>query len=634
MFVRELISNASDAMERLRFLQASNEVKSDGDLRLRIFCDPTNKTLTFWDGGVGMKKEEMIKNLGTIARSGSRAFLEEKQGTSSPTAQSIIGQFGVGFYSGFVVADRIEVFSSSALIDAPSNGYRWASEGTGDFEVEELSSDDARCPPYGTKIILHMKDDLANKFCDSKYIEATAKKFSSFVNFPVEVDGVEITRSSQPWLSSNVTPEEHSDFFKHLSGHSTGPRFTMSYQTDAPLSIRSVFYIPSDAPPQSQFQPTADSNVALHSRRVLVSKHANDLIPHWLRFIHGIVDCDDMPMNIARESMQDTALMKKLGKTITNRLIRWLLDEARKQPEAYNSFFKDYHVLIKAGILESSPMETPAERESKLKLLRYDSSASDSETFVSLEDYISRMKENQEVIFYLTAPSRAAAVSFPLMEYLKKKNIEVLFMTHEVDEFLSSRLSEYKGKQFVALGDPDADIHLEKIENAGKTESEEDKSKDESRITSSDEASVIELFQNVVPFAIVSINQRLDSHPAVAVGGLTKIMKQVNKQSLMAMLSQGGQSNFDEKMVDETLNQFQLQLNPTHPHIHLVNKLKSSSNKTDNAVAHALAKQIASAARLSAGYIDDPRDLVGDMLALVHDVNCLVEVNEKEKQKQ
>eukprot|EP00388_Colpodella_angusta_P018983 GDKJ01047392.1.p1 GENE.GDKJ01047392.1~~GDKJ01047392.1.p1 ORF type:complete len:711 (+),score=197.18 GDKJ01047392.1:226-2133(+) len=619
-------------MERLRFLRSKNEASVPGDLRLRISTDPTNHTLTFWDAGVGMNKEELIKNLGTIARSGSRAFLEEHEDSkSSSTANTIIGQFGVGFYSGFVVADKMEVFTRSALNSSDKKAYRWVSNGTGEFEVEELSSDDSRAPEYGTKIVLHLKDSLKDKFCDSENIVKIAKKFSSFVNFPIDVDGAEISRSSQPWTSSSCTEEEHNEFFKSISGSSQPPRFHLTYQTEVPLSISSVFYIPKDVPKQNLFQPTADANVSLHSRKVLVNQHANAVIPHWLRFIHGVIDCEDMPMNIARESMQDTALLSKLSKSITNRLVRWLNDEAKKDPKKYEEFFADYHVLIKSGILEGEMIESPVERERKMNLLRYESSyekkdgeKSDEQhnlKYVSLDEYVKRMKEGQEVIFYLTAASKSQAESHPLVTHLKQLGVEVLFMLHEVDEFLSTRLGEYKGKLFMNLGDREANEEIEKIEKAvgWKSESDQDGG-----------PKIIELFEKWGDLnAMVSLNTRLGNDAVVAVGGLSKTMKMVNKQSLMAMLEQGGHK-IDEKMISETLNQYQLQVNPNHEIIREIFSILTSDaikdEKDENSqagysvseeVAGALVRQLVNAAKLRAGYVEEPSELVTDMVGTV-----------------
>ncbi|KAF8821045.1 putative heat shock protein 75, partial [Cardiosporidium cionae] len=328
IFIRELISNASDALEKLRFLENTAQVTlSDSDIPLKIMIstDDKEKLFIIEDTGIGMDKQEMIENLGTIAKSGSLEFLENSSLSAKDKANAIIGKFGVGFYSSFVVANEVQVFTCSFDPQRGNIGWHWISDGLGSFSIQECAD-----LPRGTKIVLKLKEECYD-FCNSKIVEKCAEKFSSFVSYPLYMKEGEtekkINIQEAVWLKDTITEEEHQQFFRYLNGTSYGdPMMTLSFRSDAPLSIKSLFYIPED-PPSRMFQTKHEVGVSLHSRRVLVKKSADDIIPKWLFFIKGVVDCEDMPLNVSRENMQDLRLIEKLSMTLVKRILRFFEDQ-------------------------------------------------------------------------------------------------------------------------------------------------------------------------------------------------------------------------------------------------------------------------------------------------------------------
>ncbi|CAK9021904.1 unnamed protein product [Durusdinium trenchii] len=372
VFIRELISNASDACEKLRFLQTTQQVKDVSDaerpLQVTLSVNESERKFVIEDSGIGMTHDELIEHLGTIAKSGSLDFLQRGESDAS----KIIGQFGVGFYSTFVVADKVEVYTKTADKEKGEKGYLWTSDGSGSFTITEVDE-----VPRGTKIELTLKDD-ATEFSKLATVKKAAQKFSSFIDFPIYVteegEPKPINKQEALWMKSSATEEQHLEFFRFLSGNSYGkPWYTLMYQTDAPLSIKSCFYIPDpDNAPSRMFTKDPEIGISLHSRRVMVKKHADGVIPKWLHWMKGIVDCEDMPMNISRESMQDTRLMEKLSMAVVRRILRFLQQEAKKDPEKYQKFFRGYSYFLKAGLIEDKEGNFSRHKDDLLKLLRFE----------------------------------------------------------------------------------------------------------------------------------------------------------------------------------------------------------------------------------------------------------------------
>lgn len=385
VFIRELISNASDAVEKMRYLSTLGGAEpgiiggsSSGsmgmadpgrDLKIDIATDKVARTLTIADSGIGMTKGEMVQNLGTIARSGSKAFMKEvmsKEG-AAPDPKDIIGQFGVGFYSAFMVADKIEVFSKAS----DGSAHRWMSDGSGTFEIAEA---DGVAP--GTKIIVHLKKECS-EFADETTVRDVIKKYSSFVGCPVNLNGAKSNELRPVWLMDpkEVTPDLHEDFYRYISNSFDKPRFIQHFRADAPLDIRALFYVPESRPGLFETQREAaggggggETGVALYCRKILIKSKAENIVPRWMRFVKGVVDSEDIPLNLSRELLQDSAQIRKLRTVVSNKFLRFIQERARKERKSFLDFYKDYSFFFKEGILMS---QEQYEKEEIAKVLRY-----------------------------------------------------------------------------------------------------------------------------------------------------------------------------------------------------------------------------------------------------------------------
>lgn len=448
VFVRELISNASDALEKFRYTALTNTEESqlaakDRPLEIRITTDKPQMQLTIQDTGIGMTREELISNLGTIARSGSKSFLEQlKQNSDTAEASSnIIGQFGVGFYSAFIVAQRVEVFTRAATPNAP--GLRWSTDGSGMYEIEEAENVE-----HGTKIVLHLKTDC-REYADEDRIRAVIKKYSNFVGSPIILNNKQANEIKPLWLMEpqSITKEQHQDFYRFISNSFDSPRFTLHYNADVPLSIHALLYFPEGKPGLFEMSRDGTTGVALYTRKVLIQSKTEHLLPKWLRFIKGVVDSEDIPLNLSRELLQNSSLIRKLSSVISSRVIRFLQERAKKQPEEYEAFYRDYGLFLKEGIVTSSDT---SEKEEIAKLLRFESSQSQTGR-ISLDDYYSTVSTEQKDIYYLAAPNRVLAESSPYYESLKKRNELVLFCYEPYDELVLMQLGQFKGKKLVSV---------------------------------------------------------------------------------------------------------------------------------------------------------------------------------------
>lgn len=448
VFVRELISNASDALEKFRYTALTNTEESqlaakDRPLEIRITTDKQQMQLTIQDTGIGMTREELISNLGTIARSGSKTFLEQlKQNSDTAEASSnIIGQFGVGFYSAFIVAQRVEVFTRAATPNAP--GLRWSTDGSGMYEIEEAENVE-----HGTKIVLHLKTEC-REYSDEDRIRAVIKKYSNFVGSPIILNNKQANEIKPLWLMEphSITKEQHQDFYRFISNSFDSPRFTLHYNADVPLSIHALLYFPEGKPGLFEMSRDGATGVALYTRKVLIQSKTEHLLPKWLRFIKGVVDSEDIPLNLSRELLQNSSLIRKLSSVISSRVIRFLQERAKKQPEEYDAFYRDYGLFLKEGIVTSSDT---AEKEEIAKLLRFESSQSQTGR-ISLDDYYSTVSTDQKDIYYLAAPNRVLAESSPYYESLKKRNELVLFCYEPYDELVLMQLGQFKSKKLVSV---------------------------------------------------------------------------------------------------------------------------------------------------------------------------------------
>eukprot|EP00026_Physarum_polycephalum_P003159 Phypoly_transcript_03168.p1 GENE.Phypoly_transcript_03168~~Phypoly_transcript_03168.p1 ORF type:complete len:678 (+),score=120.90 Phypoly_transcript_03168:43-2076(+) len=439
VFVRELISNASDALEKVRHLQVMGKPIADPDqeLEINIYADEATNTLVIQDTGIGMSKDELILNLGKIGHSGSGEFL--KKLGDNPDRGAIIGQFGVGFYSAFMVGNKVKVYSRSAVPD--SKGYMWESDGSGTYSIAEADG-----VSRGTKIIVELKEG-SSTFSDKKVLENIIKKYSNFVGFPINVNGERINTIRALWLASkdSVTEEEHKEFYNLIARAYDTPMYRLHYATDSPINIRGLFYFPSQHM-EKYGMGRLEPGVSLYSRKVLIQAKAKGLLPDWLRFVKGVVDSEDIPLNLSREHMQDSTLITKLNSVLTKRILKFLEEESKKDPEAYQKWWAEFGNFLKEGLCTDFKWKAEIGR-----CLRFESSETESGKQTSLEDYVSRMKEGQREIYYLCVPGRQLAEASPYYEGFKAKGWEVLFLYASLDDFVMTNLGEFNGKKIVSI---------------------------------------------------------------------------------------------------------------------------------------------------------------------------------------
>ncbi|MFM7805464.1 MAG: molecular chaperone HtpG, partial [Verrucomicrobiota bacterium] len=581
VFVRELVSNAADACEKLRFLQASGRAPGgDTGPSIAITVDEKESTLTIADTGIGMTRDELVQNLGTIAHSGTKAFLKALAEQQKPDTR-LIGQFGVGFYSAFMVARNVTVVTRSQA--AGSEGWKWTSEGGNGYTLEPAPD-----AVPGTRITLGLKDD-AKEFAQAGNLERIVKRYSNFVAFPLELDGKRVNTVQAIWARSKneVKEEEYQEFYEYLAHDNEPPKYRLHFTADAPIAIQALLFVPS----RSLEMPgmvRQESEVHLYCRKVLIESKPKGLLPEWLRFVRGVVDSEDLPLNVSRERMQDSDLMRKLSKALTNRFLKHLAEEADKDAAAYDGFYAEYHRFLKEGVLSDW------ENQGALaKLVRYESSATEAGKKTSLADYVKRMPEGQKEIDYLLARDRAAAEASPYFEVFRARQFEVLFVDDPIDEFVMDRLREFESKTITAAEKAELDV-----ENASK-----DGALSDDEATSLAGWLKLTLGESVHE---VRSSKRLVDSPVVALDS-DKFMTASMRRTLKAMGS-------DAMAGDEAAPD--LEINPRHPVIVKLNQLRQN----DAALAGLVAEQLNDQARLASGRLEDPRAMLQRMNTLLSKV--------------
>ncbi len=467
IFLRELISNSSDAADKLRFraLSAPELYAGDGDLRVRVSTDKEKRTLTISDNGIGMSRDEVIDNLGTIAKSGTKAFLES-MGSDQVKDSQLIGQFGVGFYSAFIVADKVTVRTRAAGASADQGVY-WESAGEGDYTIADITKGDR-----GTEITLHLREG-EDEFLDDWRVRSVISKYSDHIALPVEIESrteseeeggestvswEKINKAQALWTrsKSEVSDEEYNEFYKHISHDFTDPLSWSHNRVEGKQEYTSLLYIPAHAP-WDMWNRDHKHGLKLYVQRVFIMDDAEQFMPNYLRFVRGLIDSNDLPLNVSREILQDSRVTQNLRNALTKRVLQMLDKLAKDDAEKYQTFWQQFGLVLKEG-----PAEDGSNREAITKLLRFATTQSDSSAqTVSLEDYVSRMVEGQDKIYYITADSYAAAKSSPHLELFRKKGIEVLLLSERIDEWMMSYLTEFDGKSFQSVSK--ADDTLDKL---------------------------------------------------------------------------------------------------------------------------------------------------------------------------
>ena len=448
VFLRELISNASDACDKLRYLSLTEPglLADDPEYGITVTLDKANKTLTVSDNGIGMNREDLISHLGTIARSGSAQFVQALEDGKSKDV-SLIGQFGVGFYAAFMVADQVTVVSRKAGDD---QAWKWASDGKGEFEIGE-----AERPGRGTDIILHIKTD-AEEFLEKARVSAIVTRYSDHIALPIKlIEGDQeekVNQAAALWTraKSDITEEQYRDFYRHVAHAFDDPWGTLHFKAEGKIEYTGLVFIPT-VKPFDLFHPDRKQSLKLYVKRVFITDHCEELLPQWLRFVKGLVDSEDLPLNISREMLQRNPVLTKIRQGVVKRVLDYLKKRAENEPDSYAAFWNNFGAVLKEGIYEDAE-----HKDTLLKLTRFRSTHGDS--LVSLADYIGRMKEGQTAIYYLTGESLQAASRSPQIEGYRAKGVEVLLLTDAVDEFWVPAVGEYEGKSFKSVTRGGADL--------------------------------------------------------------------------------------------------------------------------------------------------------------------------------
>ncbi|MEM1442217.1 MAG: molecular chaperone HtpG [Verrucomicrobiota bacterium] len=576
IFVRELVSNASDALEKLRHTQLTESEVHQPELELdiQIEIDKEGKTVTIADHGLGMTRDELHENLGTIAHSGSKAFvkaLEESQQKES----ALIGQFGVGFYSAFMVADEVTVKTRSWKPDG--EGLVWTSDGKTGYEIEESEEELER----GSKIILKLREECED-FVEEGRIKQILENYSSFVSFPILIGEDRINTIEAIWRKkkSEVTDEEYNEFYKFSAKAFDEPRYRMHFSADMPIEINALLFAPTENTElfgMGQMEP----GVSLYCKNVLIDDKPEGLLPEWLRFLRGVIDSADIPLNISRESMQDSSLVRKLNRVVTKRFLKFLDGEAKDDADKYKDFYAKFGRFLKEGIVVDFD-----HREGLSKLLRFESSMTEKGEQTSFEEYLTRAKDDQEKIYYLVGNDRASIESGPYLEALKSRGLEVIFFTDSIDEYLLQHLREFDGKSLVSASSSGLELEEDdSIEQVGEALPEEE-------VTVLCEYLKEELGESVEK---VEAGKRLVSSP-VAVLTPEHGMAPQMRQMMQAM-------NPDEPLPPV---QVEMEINPHHPLIHALSETRESNPE----LAKLVAGQLYDQALLSAGLLDDRTSLL------------------------
>ncbi|MTD27066.1 molecular chaperone HtpG [Erwinia sp. J316] len=456
IFLRELISNASDAADKLRFraLSTPDLYEGDGELRVRVSIDKDNRTLTLSDNGIGMRREEVIENLGTIAKSGTKSFLESL-GSDQAKDSQLIGQFGVGFYSAFIVADKVSVRTRAAGA-AASEGVFWESAGEGEYTIADIEKADR-----GTEITLHLREG-EDEFLDAWRVRSIISKYSDHIALPVEIEThneednttswEKINKAQALWTrnKSEISEDEYKEFYKHVAHDFADPLTWSHNRVEGKQEYTSLLYIPAQAP-WDMWNRDHKHGLKLYVQRVFIMDDAEQFMPNYLRFVKGLIDSNDLPLNVSREILQDSRITQSLRGALTKRSLQMLEKVAKDDEAKYQSFWQQFGLVLKEG-----PAEDSSNAQTIAKLLRFASTSSEGPAqTVSLEDYVSRMVEGQEKIYYITADSYAAAKSSPHLELFRKKGIEVLLLSDRIDEWMMSYLTEFDGKTFQSVSKAD-----------------------------------------------------------------------------------------------------------------------------------------------------------------------------------
>ena len=601
IFLRELISNASDAADKLRFEALSNDslYGNDSELKIRVEYDKEAKTITVSDNGIGMTRQEVMDNIGTIAKSGTKEFFESLTGDQAKDAH-LIGQFGVGFYSSFIIADKVTLVTRKAG-ETADQGVRWESGGEGDYSIENMSK-----ATRGTDVTLHLREG-EDEFLDGFALRNVIRKYSDHITLPIymvkESFGEEekedkqdedevVNQASALWArpKNEITDEEYKEFYKHVAHDFEDPIAHVHSSVEGKYEYTSLFYLPARAP-FDMWDRDSRHGIKLYVRRVFIMDDAKHIMPNYLRFVRGLVDSDDLPLNVSREILQQNKVIDNIRSASVKKVLGMMEDVAKKEPEKYQTIWNEFGRVLKEG-----PGEDITNKDKIAALLRFSTTNTDAENQdVSLADYIGRMKEGQESIYYITADSFASAKNSPHLEIFRKKGLEVLLLTDSVDEWLVSSLTEHEGKKLESVTKGELDL--------GGLEDEEEKKEQEE--VGKDFEGIVAQMKDTLGEQVkdVRLTHRLTNSPACLVKDTQDM-----SANLERILKQAGQAIPASKPI--------LELNPQHP---LVEKLKNE--KDGERFADMTFILFDQALLAEGGQLDDPATFVGRLNELLLDLS-------------
>lgn len=585
VFIRELISNSADALEKFRHKSLTQDDLFDAHvpLEINIDLDEDKHTLTVTDTGIGMTREELESNLGTIAHSGSGDYLAELAEAMKKDV-NLIGQFGVGFYAAFMAGSRVRVQSRSW---DGSQGHEWQSDGSGSFTIDEVDG-----LHRGTRIIVELKEE-AHEYAQKWKVESIIKQYSAFVTFPIKLEGETVNTVQALWTrnKSEITEEEYTEFYKFIANAFDEPTYRLHFSADAPLAINALIFVPKENFEIMGFG-RVDPGVNLYCQRILIDQQSENILPEWLRFLKGVVDSEDLPLNISRQALQDNALVAKLRKVITKRFLKYMEEQSKKDPEKYLEFWKTFGIYIKEGVTSDYEFQKELAR-----LVRFESSKSEDGKPIALSDYVARMNPDQEEIYYINGASRQAIEAGPYVEMFAKKDIEILYTMEPIDDFVLNHLGEFEDKKLVSADR--ADISLP---GGNETADDEEKKEDDNgslSLPKDEEEALVQWLKETLgdKVADVIISKRLVDSPAMIVnpdGYMTSSMERVIAMSRQekGMLAENSKKN--------------MEINPVNP---LIKRL-AAIMKDDGDFAAEVAEQIYDNAMIQAGLLVNHLDMV------------------------
>ena len=547
IFLRELVSNASDALSKVQLITLTEEkvLNKDAELQVTITFDEDKRMIVIDDSGCGMTKDELVENLGTIANSGTLKFLQQSQ-AENKSVENLIGQFGVGFYSVFMVADRVELTTRSWQVDGQA--WQWSSEGGGQYEIIPVDYEQR-----GTRVKVFLKED-AKEFCSEWRLESIIKKYSNYLPFPVKVKDKTINQVKAIWTQSKseVKDDEYKEFYKQISHGQQEPFHHLHFNIDAPIQYYALLYFPESVGNEVLYARES-KDIALYAQKVLIQSGNTHLLPSYLRFVQGVVDSEDLPLNVSRESVQKNALIEKINNSLTLRVLKELQLIADQNVGKYGKFWQQYGTLLKEGV--SSDFKN---KKRLMDLLRFNSSISeDSSMDVTLKDYVSRMREEQKDIFYVTGGSREAILHNPNLEYFRKQGLEVLFLTDHIDDFMVTDMREYDGKSLKNISQGDIDGI-----------NDNDMSAPESSLSKEEKSDILAFFKKQLKDRVndVTDSKRLVDSPCSLVTPKDGMTAQMEK--MMKMM--------DQKFKGEKRN---LEVNMSHPIIQNLSEILQKNKK-------------------------------------------------------